>query len=101
MSALPELPLSPGVGARRKGPKSLPRLPASAFSPPNTGTSEQFPLAPSPSTLYPEKVVDAQVSESIDEWLADAGQKLEGKAEGIIVSLADQRPEEVAAAVDK
>ncbi|KAI0093327.1 hypothetical protein BDY19DRAFT_989975 [Irpex rosettiformis] len=100
MSTLPELPLSPGVGARRKGPKSLPRLPASAFSPPNTGTSEQFPLAPSPSTLYPEKVIDAQVSESIDVWTADASKTLEDKAEGIVISLVGKIPEEVTAAVD-
>lgn len=101
MSALPPTPLSPGVGARRKGPKSLPSLPASAFSPPNTGTSEQFPLAPSPSTLYPEKVIDAHVSENIDAWTEDAGKKLEGTAEGIVVSLVGKKPEEVEAAIER
>jgi hypothetical protein len=37
MANHPNLPISPGVGARRKGPKSLPTLPLSAFSAPNTG----------------------------------------------------------------
>lgn len=101
MSTLPPVPPSPGVGLRRKGPKSLPRLPASAFSPPNTGTSEQFPLAPSPSTLYPEAIIDAQVSEGVDAWTADAGQKLGSKVEGIVVSLVGKQPEEIATAIER
>ncbi|PSR93878.1 hypothetical protein PHLCEN_2v4596 [Hermanssonia centrifuga] len=56
----PSLP-SPGVGARRKGQKSSPKLPPSAFTPPNAGTSDQFLLAPSPSSIQPVKIIDAHV----------------------------------------
>src|SRR5215469_13109041 len=43
-----------GVGARRKGPKSLPKLLMSVFSgPPSTGTQETFGLPPSPSHNHP------------------------------------------------
>lgn len=40
-TVLPPQPTSPGVGIRRKGPKSHPSLPLSAFTPPNSGTSER------------------------------------------------------------
>ncbi len=60
-------PISPGVGARRRGPKSLPTLPLSAFSPPDTGISDSFPLPQSPTTVHPERVVDANVRCSIPE----------------------------------
>ena len=50
--------MSPSVGARRKGAKVLPKLPLSAFTPPNTGTSDSFPGPPSPSTLRPAEIVD-------------------------------------------
>ncbi|KAI0700893.1 hypothetical protein BC835DRAFT_1404707 [Cytidiella melzeri] len=94
-----QVPPSPGVGVRRKGPKSLPRLPLSAFSPPNTGTSEQFPLAPSPSTVYPATVLDAQVSES-NQAFAAAAAIPEVNVEGIVVSLAEKRTEDIPAALE-
>ncbi|KAI0344615.1 hypothetical protein BDW22DRAFT_1354715 [Trametopsis cervina] len=100
MSALPPVPPSPGVGLRRKGPNSLPRLPLSAFSPPNTGTSEQFPLAPSPSTTHPAQVIDAQVHGSVEDWEADTGKKVEGKTEGIVLSLVGKSPEEILSAIE-
>ncbi|TFK84119.1 hypothetical protein K466DRAFT_589170 [Polyporus arcularius HHB13444] len=92
-TALPPTPRSPGlpsVGARRKGPKQLPTLPLSAFSPPNTGTSERFPLAPSPSTLHPEEIVDAHViapTGDLSSWKAQAGQNLGGRIRALVLSL--------------
>ncbi|KAJ3724616.1 hypothetical protein C8R42DRAFT_701905 [Lentinula raphanica] len=83
-------PSSPG--GRRKGPKSLPKLPLSAFTPPNSGTSERFPLAPSPSTVHPESVIDANVvalndDSSLSRWKAEAGAHLASRIGGIVVSL--------------
>ena len=68
MATLTSPPISPGVGARRRGPKSLPTLPPSAFSAPNTGISDSFPLPQSPTTVHPESNVDASVRCSIPEW---------------------------------
>jgi hypothetical protein len=82
---------SPGVGVRRKGPKSLPRLPLSAFSPPNSGTSDRFPLPPSPSTVHPDKVVDGRVvvrsRSDLVQWKKETGQKLGGRIGGVVVTL--------------
>lgn len=83
----PPLP-SPGVGARRKG--NLPRLPLSAFTPPNTGASDQFPLAPSPSTVQPQKVLDASVvlsTPDLTQWKAQASGTLVDRIVGVIATL--------------
>lgn len=88
--ALPPLPHSPGVGARRKGPRVFPTLPLSAFTPPNTGTSEQFPLAASPNTIHPSKVIDAQVitpAGDLSKWKEETAIALEGRAAGVVISL--------------
>ncbi|KAG7446213.1 uncharacterized protein BT62DRAFT_986815 [Guyanagaster necrorhizus] len=91
-TALPPTPPSPGVGLRRKGPKSLPRLPLSAFTPPNSGTSDKFPLPPSPSTVHPESVIDAAVAVAngladVSKWRFEAGEVLGGRIVGIVLSL--------------
>ncbi|KAG2150462.1 hypothetical protein DEU56DRAFT_851000 [Suillus clintonianus] len=52
---------SPGLASGRRRPKNLPSLPPSAFSPPSTGTSDMFPLPPTPSALFPGEVIDANV----------------------------------------
>jgi hypothetical protein len=79
---------------RRKGPKALPKLPLSVFTPPNSGTSDRFPLPPSPSAVHPTSITDAQVlSSDIEAWKArsqgdgsDANGKGYGrKAEGVVV----------------
>ncbi|KAH9054186.1 hypothetical protein EDB87DRAFT_1647814 [Lactarius vividus] len=85
MATLPKLPPSPGVGARRKGPKSLPTLPLSAFSPPNTGVSDNFPLPPSPSTVHPDSVIDASVRDSIPEWKKQTAGSLDGRVSAVVV----------------
>ncbi|KAI0633806.1 hypothetical protein C8Q77DRAFT_813500 [Trametes polyzona] len=89
-TTLPPTPKSPSVGARRKGPKQLPKLPLSAFTPPNTGTSEQFPLAPSPSSLQPEQIIDAHViapSGDLSTWRSQSGQKFGDRIKGVVLSL--------------
>ncbi|KAF7361806.1 hypothetical protein MVEN_00524800 [Mycena venus] len=92
MATLPPQPPSPGVGIRRKGPKALPSLPLSAFSPPNSGTGEFFPLPPSPSAVHPAVVVDAHVvvanaDASLASWKKETGQDLSGRIGGVVLSL--------------
>ncbi|KAI0302488.1 hypothetical protein BC826DRAFT_984593 [Russula brevipes] len=82
-------PISPGVGARRKGPKSLPTLPLSAFSAPNSGISDSFPLPPSPSTVHPDRVVDASVRGSIPKWKAQATGSLASRVSAIVVKTSE------------
>ncbi|PSR72165.1 hypothetical protein PHLCEN_2v11957 [Hermanssonia centrifuga] len=97
-SAIPPPLPSPGVGARRKGPKSLPKLPLSAFTPPNTGTSDQFPLAPSPSSIQPVKIIDAHVvaqNGDLSRWVQEAGQALGGRMGGVVLALTGAEPAEV------
>ncbi len=89
MANLPNLPISPGVGARRKGPKSLPTLPLSAFSAPNTGISDSFPLPPSPSTVHPDRVVDASVRGSILEWKEQTSGALAGRVGAVVMKASD------------
>lgn len=77
---------------RRKGPKDLPKLPASAFVPPNSATEESFPLGPDPSTVQPEAVIDANVivddgDITHSKWKKDAGQVLGGRIRGVVLSL--------------
>lgn len=101
---IPALPLPPHVGNRRKGPKTLPRLPLSAFSPPNSGTSERFPLPPSPSTIHPDNVVDAHVVGTVEDlrlWKQEAGQVLGGRIGGVILNLPNSEPAEIVKAVEK
>ncbi|KAG7098660.1 hypothetical protein E1B28_000576 [Marasmius oreades] len=91
-TVLPPQPTSPGVGIRRKGPKSHPSLPLSAFTPPNSGTSERFPLPPSPSTVHPEKVLDASVAllssdDDLSQWKVHAGQTLGIRIGGLVAAL--------------
>lgn len=50
---------------RRRG-KDIPRLPLSAFSPPSTGTSDTFPIPPTPSLIVPSGVVDSHLQISLD-----------------------------------
>ncbi|KAJ7178428.1 hypothetical protein C8R43DRAFT_973391 [Mycena crocata] len=103
MAAIPPTPPSPNLGVRRKGPKAgLPRLPLSAFSPPNSGTSERFPLPPSPSTVHPEFVVDAHIvaaDADLASWKKEAGKALAGRIGGVVLSLPAADPDKFVAAL--
>lgn len=72
---------------RRKAPQSLPRLPLSAFSPPNSGTSDTF-LPVSPSTVQPERIIDSHVVATegdLKHWKKEAGPALgEG---GVVLNI--------------
>lgn len=82
-------PILPGVGARRKGgPKAIPRLPLSAFTPPNSGTGEKFPLPPSPGTVHPDAVVDTAVTtRDLDAWTAGLGASLGKRISAVVLAL--------------
>lgn len=82
---------------RRKGTKQLPRLPLSAFTPPNTGTSDKFPLPPSPSTVHPETVIDAHVygDAELTNWRKEAGETLGSRVTGVVLSAPPDRVDEV------
>ncbi|KAL1710557.1 hypothetical protein EV121DRAFT_251327 [Schizophyllum commune] len=77
----------------RKGPKVPLKLPASAFSPPNSGTGEKFPLAPSPSALRPKEIIDASVPVgadlSLDSWKGKAAGELHDHVQGAILFASD------------
>jgi len=75
--------------AHRKGLR--PTLPLSAFSPPNTGTSDRFPLSTSPSSLHPVRVVDTHVLTSPDQWKIEAGNDLLSRTDALILSVKDPR----------
>ena len=74
---------------RRKFPKDLPKLPMSAFSPPNSSALDSFPL-PSPDAFQPTQVIDANVvSNDINytQWKKEAGPNLGSKIRAVVLSL--------------
>lgn len=87
-------PSPPHVGLRRKGLKTLPRLPLSAFSP---GTSDG-PIPPSPSTIHPDHVIDAHVvvpTGDLVQWKQEAGDILGKRIGGVVLSLQGTEPAEI------
>ncbi|TEB38407.1 hypothetical protein FA13DRAFT_1752028 [Coprinellus micaceus] len=84
----PALSLTTTMSApRRKVPKDLPKLPASAF---NSPVTESSGILPSPSTIQPEQVIDANVTAADvahSQWKQEAGQVLGGKIRGVVLSL--------------
>lgn len=88
---------SPSVGARRKNVK-LPKLPLSAFTPPNSGTSDRFPLPPSPSAVHPTALVDAAVAGTVDAWKSQLGDSLAAKSRGVVLALAAADDDQIKAA---
>jgi hypothetical protein len=83
------VPPSPGVGQRRKGPKGLPTLPASAFAAPESSASDSFPIPHSPTTGPPPRPVDAFVTRPA-QWHVAAGPTLGDvkSSGGIVVAVA-------------
>lgn len=85
---------SPGLACgRRKGPKNFPKLPLSAFSPPNTGTSDTFPLPPTASAVIPTGIIDShlRVPESVEQYREVIGQLVLEKIRGVVLT-ADTQP---------
>jgi hypothetical protein len=83
---------------RRKAPQSLPRLPLSAFSPPNTGTSDSF-LPVSPSNVKLERIIDGHVVATggdLAVWKKEAGPTLAGG--GVVLNLQGSDAEKTLAA---
>ncbi|KAM6502187.1 hypothetical protein JOM56_002164 [Amanita muscaria] len=77
---------------RRKNPKSLPRLPLSAFASPSASTGDSFPLPPSPHSVHPTNVIDANIilnDEDINltRWFREAGPGLSERVAGIVLLL--------------
>lgn len=79
--------MSPSVGARRKGVKVLPKLPLSAFTTPNTSTSDSWPGPPSPSTLLPEEIVDVYSAGGLSKWKEEAARGIGEKGKGVVLTL--------------
>ncbi len=75
-------------------PKSLPTLLLSAFSLPNTGISDSFPLPQSPMTVHPEHVVNANVQCSTPKWREQTnGSSLGGRVGAIVVKASENELE--------
>jgi len=90
------------LAARRNKPgKAIPRLPLSAFSPPNSGTGERFPLPPSPTTVHPQAVLDSSATissiDALTAYSAALGTSLSGRLSGVVVSI----PESAIGSVDQ
>lgn len=77
---------SPGLSGRRKGPKPHPKLPLSVFTPPASNASDRFPLAPSPSSVHPKKVIDAAVKD-VSSWKSESATAFGTKSDGVVATL--------------
>ncbi|KIK97364.1 hypothetical protein PAXRUDRAFT_824993 [Paxillus rubicundulus Ve08.2h10] len=83
----------PPLASVRRKCKQIPRLPLSAFSPPNTGTSDTFPLPPTPSLVVPLGVVDSHLQVTVDSegvYKADISHLDQGKEKGAVLAVKGQ-----------
>ena len=74
----------------------------SVFTPPPSGTSDNFPRPPSPSTIIPEKVIDAHVvapGGDLAKWQQETSEALGGKLAGAVVSLSGTESSEIEKAI--
>lgn len=82
----------------RKG-KEIPRLPLSAFNPPNTGTSDTFPLPPTPSLISPRGVVDAHLHIALDPPTADIAHISHARNRAVVLSSSGHSADAIVAAL--
>lgn len=94
---MPVPPSLSSTSGRRKGPKNLPTLPLSAFSPPNTGTSESFPIPPTPSTVVLDGVIDSHLRVTA-EGQAAVGQDI---LKGVVFTLDGQQSGDVVKSLEE
>lgn len=85
---------------RRKNPKSLPRLPPSAFTPPNATPGDSFPLVPGSNTAHPPKIIDANLVIANDDinltrWLREAGPNLSERIAGVVLTLSGSEQDKI------
>ncbi|KAF9566676.1 hypothetical protein CPC08DRAFT_733402 [Agrocybe pediades] len=74
----------------RKLPKDLPKLPLSVFTPPSSSAADSFPIPPSPNSLHPAAVIDANVvskDTTYSQWKKEAGPALAEKIKGVVLAL--------------
>ncbi|KAG8214024.1 hypothetical protein J3R82DRAFT_10779 [Butyriboletus roseoflavus] len=95
--------MTPGShpGPRRRG-KDIPRLPLSAFSPPNTGTSDTFPLPPTPSLITPSGLVDSHLQISLDaagRYEADISHLKSARKRAVVLSSKGHSAEAILASL--
>ncbi|KAI6125705.1 hypothetical protein EV401DRAFT_2088010 [Pisolithus croceorrhizus] len=86
------------------GPRNLPKLPLSAFSPPNTGTSDTFPFPPTSSAVVPTGIVDAHlrvsaIPDDVNRYKGDIGQLVLEKTEGVVLIVENQPSDDIASSV--
>lgn len=89
---------TPSVPHRRKGPKELPKLPLSVFTPPNSSAGDSFPLPPSPNALHPAHVIDANIVTrdlSYSQYKKEAGKELAKKLKAVVLSIPAEHVPEV------
>ncbi|KAI6046072.1 hypothetical protein EDC04DRAFT_2864957 [Pisolithus marmoratus] len=84
-----------------EGPRNPPKLPLSAFSPPNTGTSDGFPLPPASSAVVPVGIIDAHlrvsaIPDGVDRYKDDIGQLVVEKIKGVVLTIENQPSDDIA-----
>ncbi|KAG9017492.1 hypothetical protein FRB90_001085 [Tulasnella sp. 427] len=78
-------PPSPGVSSRRPGGKIPPKLPLSVFS-----AAATAPLTADPTKVFPNSIVDANVSIALSEWTEQAGDLIKKPISGVVLALHTQ-----------
>lgn len=94
-------PNQPG-NRKASGRRAAPKLPLSLFTPPNSSAAGHFPLAPSPSAVHPESVIDGQVvlkaGADLAKWKDEVEEVLSGRLKGIVIAVQTEAGSEEKAA---